>query len=156
MRIWGFVYNEAIHHYITIGGMKMSERSGKVLLGLLLLLAGALIFLDEAGIDAGDLFQVLIPGAIMVYGARKVIGSSGSKFWGAAIFLFGLLMLVGKLHLLFSSLLAVVVIYIGYRLIRRRPEPDDIPSLMERQWAKKILQEDALDRWEREQQASQR
>lgn len=136
----------------------MNERSGKILLGLILLLVGALIVFDEIGIDVGDIFEVLIPGAIMVFGARKVLSDTGSKFWGAVIFLFGLLTLIGKLELLFSSVLAIVIIWAGYRLIRQRPQPadDQAPSMMERRWAQQILKEDALDRWERERRLRQR
>lgn len=129
----------------------MSERSGKVLLGLVLLLAGALVMLDQFGIDGGDLLGMMIPAVIMVYGARKVMRGSGSKMGGIVIFLFGLFMLIGKLELLFSNLLAIAVIYFGYRLIRRRDIPaQPAPHVMEQQWARHVLQEDALDRWERE------
>ncbi len=128
----------------------MSERSGKVLLGLVLLLVGTLVILDQFGIDGGDLFGIFIPAVIMIYGAKKVVSGSGSKFWGVVIFLFGLLMLIGKLDLLFTNLLAIVIIYMGYRLLKRRDVPtESAPSALERQWAQQVLKEDALDRWER-------
>ncbi|GED67718.1 hypothetical protein BRE01_14200 [Brevibacillus reuszeri] len=127
----------------------MSERSGKILLGLVLLLIGGLVLLDQLGIDSGDLIGVLIPSVIMLYGARKVMSSSGSRFWGVIVFLFGLLMLFGKLHLLFHSILAIGVIYLGYRLLRPRPEQKEAPPAWERQWAQGILKEDKLDDWER-------
>ncbi|MED1876454.1 hypothetical protein NSQ24_05800 [Brevibacillus sp. FSL L8-0520] len=127
----------------------MSERSGKVLLGLALLLTGGFVLLDQLGIDGGDFLGVLIPGLIMLYGARKVIGSSGSRFWGILIFLFGLLMLIGKLHLLFNVVLAIGVIYLGYRFIRRSDKThDSMPTVWERQWARQVLKEDTLDSWE--------
>ncbi|MEJ8548634.1 LiaF transmembrane domain-containing protein [Brevibacillus borstelensis] len=127
----------------------MSERSGKVLLGLALLLTGGFVLMDLIGIDAGDFLGVLIPGLIMLYGARKVMGSSGSRFWGILVFLFGLLMLIGKLHLLFNIALAIGVIYLGYRFIRRKDKTDDsMPAAWERQWARQVLKEDALDSWE--------
>jgi len=127
----------------------MSERSGKILLGLVLLLIGGLVLLDQLGIDSGDLIGVLIPAVIMIYGARKVMGSSGSRFWGVLVFLFGLLMLFGKLHLLFHSILAIGVIYLGYRLLRPQPEHKEAPKAWERQWAQGILKEDSLDDWEK-------
>jgi lia operon protein LiaI len=129
----------------------MSERSGKVLLGLVLLLVGTLVILDQLGIDGGDLFGILIPAVIMIYGAKKVVRGSGSKFWGVLVFLFGLLMLIGKLDLLFTNLLAIAIIYLGYRLIRRRDIPTQpAPSALEQYWARQILKEDTLDRWEHE------
>ncbi|UFJ41255.1 hypothetical protein LOK74_01500 [Brevibacillus humidisoli] len=130
----------------------MGERSGKILLGLVLLIVGALLLLDLIGIDIGDILGILIPAAIMVYGAKRVISAhSGNRFWGIFVFLFGLLMLIGKLELLFSSLVAVAIIYFGLRLLRRRSTSDsEMPGFAERQWAKSILKEDALDRWERE------
>ncbi|MBO8164622.1 MAG: hypothetical protein H0Z34_12985 [Brevibacillus sp.] len=131
----------------------MGERSGKVLLGLVLLVVGALLLLDLVGIDTGDIIRLLIPAAIMVYGAKRVISaeSTGKRVWGICAFLFGLLMLIGKLELLFSSLLAVAVIYLGIRLLRRQSAfADESPDFVERQWAQSVLREDVLDRWERE------
>lgn len=127
----------------------MGERSGKILLGLVLLLIGGLVLLDQIGIDSGDVIGLLIPAVIMIYGARKIMGSSGSRFWGILIFLFGFLMLIGKLHLLFTSLLAVGVIYLGYRLIRSKDDVSkEAPPESERQWARRVLKEETLDQWE--------
>jgi lia operon protein LiaI len=131
----------------------MSERSGKVLLGLILLIVGAMLILDILGIDTGDLLGLLIPGAIMLYGAKRLLqaGSAGKKGWGAFVFVFGLLMLIGKLELLFSCLLAITVMVIGYRLLRRRPSPAArMPDIGERHWAHSMLKDDVLDRWEKE------
>lgn len=127
----------------------MSERSGKFLLGLVLLLIGGLVLLDQLGIDSGDILGLLVPGVIMLYGARKVLGHGGSRFWGVLIFLFGLLMLVGKLHLLFHSILAIGIIYLGYCLIRPKQAPKEGPPEWERQWAQRVLKEDTLDQWEK-------
>lgn len=127
----------------------MGERSGKFLLGLVLLLIGGLVLLDQFGIDSGDIVGLLIPGVLMLYGARKILGYGGSRIWGVLVFLFGLLMLIGKLHLLFHSILAIGVIYLGYRLIRQKPTPPERPSEWESQWAKRVLKEDDLDLWER-------
>ena len=109
--------------------------------------------LDQFGIDGEDLFKILIPAAIMLYGGRKVVSSDStrSRGWGVFVFLFGLLMLVGKLNLLFHSLLAIGVIYLGFRLLRRGSRaPEHVPSMVERQWAQTVLKEDALDRWEKD------
>lgn len=127
----------------------MSERSGKVLLGLVLLLVGGLVLLDLIGIDIGDLLGFIIPGVIMIYGAKKIMGQTGSSFWGILVFLFGFLMLIGKLDLLFHALLAIGVIYLGYRLLRPSQEPKQAPPAWEREWAQKVLKEDTLDTWER-------
>lgn len=127
----------------------MSERSGKFLLGLVLLLIGGLVLLDQIGIDFGDVLGWVIPGLIMIYGARKVLGHGGSRFWGVLIFTFGLLMLIGKLHLLFHGLLAIGLIYLGYSLLRHKDPPKEAPAEWERQWAQRVLKEDALDHWEK-------
>jgi lia operon protein LiaI len=127
----------------------MGERSGKILLGLVLLVIGGLVLLDQLGIDSGAIISLLIAGAIMVYGVRKFVGSSGSRFWGVAVFLFGFLMLIGKLELLFTSLLAIGIICLGYRLIRSRDRSREAPPEWERQWARRVIREaDYLDRWE--------
>jgi lia operon protein LiaI len=148
---FAFVYNKAMNNS-TIGDGReavMSEQSGKVLLGLVLLLVGALVLLDQFGIDSGDVLGILIPVVIMLYGAKKVMSGSGSRFWGMLVFLFGLLMLIGKLELLFHNLLAIGIIYLGYRLIKRRDIPaETAPSALERHWAKQVLREDMLDQWE--------
>jgi lia operon protein LiaI len=131
----------------------MSERSGKVLLGMILLVVGALLLLDLLGIDTGDLVEILIPGAIMLYGGKRLIqaDSTGKRAWGAFVFVFGLLMLIDKLDLLFSCLLAITAIYVGFRLMRRRQAPcHHVPDIIERHWANSVLKEDNLDRWERE------
>ncbi|WP_126425337.1 LiaF transmembrane domain-containing protein [Brevibacillus marinus] len=130
----------------------MGERSGKILLGMILLIVGALLLLDLIGIDLGDIFGVLIPLAIMVYGAKRVLAADGGRrLWGVVAFLFGLLMLIGKLELFFSSLVAAALLYWGFRLLRRSSAADDnLPGVAERQWARSVLGEDALDRWERE------
>ncbi|CAJ1004016.1 MULTISPECIES: hypothetical protein [Bacillales] len=129
----------------------MSERSGKVLLGLILLLIGGLVILDQLGIDSSELLRVLIPGLIMLYGARKMMSSSGSRFTGGLILLIGFLMLIGKLHVLFHAVLAIGVMYLGFRLLRQRDVPDQtVPTVGERQWAQRVLQDDdVLDRWEK-------
>lgn len=127
----------------------MSERSGKVLLGLVLLIVGGLVLLDQLGIRSSHIIGLLIPGAITIYGASKIIRSSGSRFWGVLIFLFGFLMLIGKLGLLFHSILAVGVIWLGFKLLRQKETAKEAPAEWERQWAKKVLKEDTLDSWER-------
>lgn len=127
----------------------MGERSGKILLGLVLFMIGGLVLLDQIGIDSGEIIGLLIAAVIMVYGLRKMLRPSGSRFWGILVFLFGFLMMIGKLDLLFTSLLAIGVIYIGYRLIRSRDCSEEAPPEWERQWAQRVLREaDALDRWE--------
>ncbi|WP_400164749.1 LiaF transmembrane domain-containing protein [Brevibacillus sp. TJ4] len=127
----------------------MGERSGKILLGLVLLMVGGLILLDLIGIDGGRIIGLLIAAVIMVYGIRKMMRSTGSRIWGVLIFLFGFLMLIGKLNLFFTSLLAIGVIYIGYKLIRSQDDSEQAPSEWERQWAKRVLREsESLDQWE--------
>lgn len=133
----------------------MGGRSGKVFLGLSLLIVGVLLLVDQLGL-VRHLFHILIPGLIMIYGAKKVISdeAAGKKFFGLFIFLFGLLMMIGKLHLLFSSMLAIGIIYAGFRLIRRGTQrTDEVVGFADRQWAHAVLREDALDRWEREVEA---
>lgn len=131
----------------------MSNQSGKVLLGLILLIVGAMLLLDLFGIDTGDLLGYLIPGAMMLYGGKKVVWgqSTGGKAWGTVLFLIGLLLLVGKMELLFSCLLAIGAIYFGYRLIRKQPKhPQTAHTLLEQRWAQAVLKEDEFERQHRE------
>lgn len=130
----------------------MGERSGKILLGLVLLIVGFMLVLDQLGIHVGTIMRVFIPGLLMVYGAKRIIstGPVKSKGWGVFIFLFGLLMLIGKLNLLFSSLVAIAILYAGFRLLSHRHQPSEAVSMADRHWAQSILKEDELDRFERE------
>lgn len=133
----------------------MGERSGKIFLGLSLLIVGVLLLVDQLGLIR-HVFHILIPGLIMIYGAKKVISdeSAGKKFFGLFIFLFGLLMMIGKLHLLFSSLLAIGIIFLGFRLMRRGTyRTDEMTGFADHRWAQAVLKQDALDRWEREVEA---
>ncbi len=136
----------------------MGERSGKILLGLSLLVVGVLFLVDQLGLIR-HLFHFLLPGLIMIYGAKKVISneSGGKKGFGLFVFLFGLLMMIGKLDLLFSSVLAIGIIYLGLRLLRRGTKRvDDFPGIAERHWAQAVLKQDALERWDREVEARNR
>ncbi|MET3292043.1 hypothetical protein EDM56_00910 [Brevibacillus fluminis] len=131
----------------------MGERSGKILLGLVLLIVGIMLVFDQLGIHFGTIMRVFIPGLLMVYGAKKIISTepANSKGWGIFVFLFGLLMLIGKLNLLFSSLVAVAIIYAGFRLLKsHKHQPPEAVSMAERHWAQSILKQDELDRFERE------
>jgi lia operon protein LiaI len=130
----------------------MSEKAGKVLIGLVFLVVGVLIILDMIGFGVGTILRLAIPVLLMMYGARKILASpsKGGKGWGIFVFLFGLLMLIGKLHLLFSTLLAIGILYYGMRLIRRPAPAMHLPGDGERMWAARFLRDDLVDRWERE------
>lgn len=91
----------------------------------------------------------------MVYGCKKVLsaGSTGNKGWGIFVFLFGLLMLLNKLSLLFGCMLAIAIIYCGFKVMksqRHTAQHESTPSMWEREWAQSVLREDKLDRWEYE------
>lgn len=130
----------------------MSEKAGKVLIGLVFLVVGVLIILDMIGFGVGTILRLAIPVLLMMYGARKILASpsKGGKGWGIFVFLFGLLMLIGKLHLLFSTLLAIGILYYGMRLIRRPAPAMHLQGDGERMWAARFLRDDLVDRWERE------
>ncbi|MFM1655266.1 hypothetical protein ACI7RC_24700 [Brevibacillus sp. B_LB10_24] len=128
----------------------MSERSGKLLLGTALLFLGVVILLGHLGFVKG-LLGFLISGAVIFWGGSKLLAakSTGGRIWGAFLVFFGILMLTGKVHLLFSTLIAVGILYLGYRLIRSHPEPSaEEVSYYERKWARSVLKEDTLDSWE--------
>ncbi|AUM63689.1 hypothetical protein GOP56_19465 [Brevibacillus sp. 7WMA2] len=133
----------------------MQGQSGKLFLGLTLIVVGVLVLLDKLGLGIDRLIPMFIAGLLMVYGCKKVLsaGSTGNKGWGIFVFLFGLLMLLNKLSLLFGCLLAIAIIYFGCKLMKgqRHTAPyESTPSMWEREWAQSVLREDKLDRWENE------
>lgn len=132
----------------------MQGQSGKIFLGLTLIVVGVLVLLDKLGLGIDRLIPMFIAGLLMIYGCKKVLsaGSTGNKGWGIFVFLFGLLMLLNKLSLLFGCMLAIAIIYFGFKVMKsqRHSSQHEAPPIWERDWAKSVLREDKLDRWEHE------
>lgn len=94
--------------------------TGKTMVGLVLFVVGGTILLGVLGIHLGGLISLAIAGLIMIYGIKKIVTASsrGQKWFGAALLIFGILMLVGAVHLIFKVLIALVVVYFGYKLLK--------------------------------------
>ncbi|WP_232697773.1 hypothetical protein [Brevibacillus daliensis] len=133
----------------------MQEKQGKTLLGALIVIVGILVLFFTIGISFGWIIPILLGAFLMIYGYRKIMGRglSGSKGLGVIMFLLGFIILMNRLWLPFDIILAIVVIYLGLKMIPSRKETahfDSSPSMMERDWAKRVLYEDKMDRFERE------
>ena len=94
--------------------MKLNGKSG---LAILLIGCGALILLAKIGFGMGHLMSYLFPFALLglgYYGIRR-----GSRFFGWAIFVVGLLALMGKFSWLIGIIFAVGLIFFGIKLLKK-------------------------------------
>lgn len=96
------------------------EWKGKSLIGLVLLIVGAVVLLEMLGIHVGNLIGLLFAILLIVYGAKKLSNASsgGQKMWGASVLIFGILLLIGAAHLFFGVIFAAIIIYAGLRILK--------------------------------------
>lgn len=95
--------------------MRLNGKSG---LALLLIGCGALILLGKIGLGLGFLMGYLFPIALLglgYYGIRN-----GNKFFGWAIFVVGLIALLGKFSGLFAIIFAVGLICFGVTVLKKK------------------------------------
>ncbi|UOE95506.1 hypothetical protein [Alkalihalobacillus sp. LMS39] len=94
--------------------------TGKVVFGAILIVIGANLFLSTLGIHLGGVIGLLIAGLFILWGfsKRKHAKTNGSKIMGTIILIFGILLLIGKAHMIGGILIAAVIIYFGYSLVR--------------------------------------
>lgn len=95
--------------------MRLNGKSG---LALLLIGCGALILLGKIGLGLGFLMGYLFPIALLglgYYGIRN-----GSKFFGWAIFVVGLIALFGKFSGLIAIIFAVGLIGFGISILKNK------------------------------------
>lgn len=92
----------------------------KTLVGLILILAGIMIGLGVIGIDAGGLFGTIVSILFIFFGAKMMRRGETSlrRGFGTALLVFGILGLIGSAHFLFGVLFALVVLYIGWKMIK--------------------------------------
>ncbi|MBO8171565.1 MAG: hypothetical protein H0Z33_06735 [Bacillaceae bacterium] len=95
--------------------------TGKTLIGLVMLIIGAAVFLNAVGIHAGNLIGLLIAIALIFYGFKlfKHSESSLKRGLGVVLLVFGALSLAGAAHLFFGILLAAVIIYFGWNMLKQ-------------------------------------
>lgn len=94
--------------------------TAKTVFGLILLLIGANILLKMLGIHLGGLLGIIISVLIMGYGYSKMKSAEkpSSKYFGIAIVVFGGLLLLGQAHMFVGLLVAAMIIYFGYNLVK--------------------------------------
>lgn len=95
---------------------------GRILLGLLLIIAGILFFLDLGDyVDAGDFISTWWPLAIVAFGITALIGPTRSLVGGAIVTVVGIIVLLATTDILPVSageiVLPVILIAVGLGLI---------------------------------------
>ncbi|MFC7395416.1 LiaF transmembrane domain-containing protein [Scopulibacillus cellulosilyticus] len=97
----------------------------KSLVGIILLLIGAVAFLGMLGIHIGGLIPFALSVILIYYGGKKLKTSStgGQKAIGVTALIIGILMFVGLLPLLVTLAISAVLIYFGWKLIKDTKEP---------------------------------
>jgi hypothetical protein len=96
--------------------MKINRNTGWA---LFLIACGGLILLGKLGFGLGSLMGILFPLAMIGLGYIGI--RNGSKFFGWAVLVIGLLALLGKFSGLFAILIAAGLIGYGVTLLKRSP-----------------------------------
>lgn len=104
--------------------------SGKSIVGIALLIFGGLVFLGMFGIHLGGIIAFLIALGLVYYGVKKLKTSAtgGQKAIGIIALVIGIMMFVGSLPLLITLLFSAMLIYFGWKMIKKdrgdmEPEP---------------------------------
>jgi lia operon protein LiaI len=123
------------------------------LLGGLLVLLGGLLLLNMFGIHVGWIARVILSGFVIA-GGWKLYRMNGSfrKLVGAGLMLLGLLTLIGLLHVLLAVAAAVILLYVGWKMIKRNRNTAAGVSYSDSQQTFKSSPhgsvKDDLDKWE--------
>ncbi|WP_078552634.1 LiaF transmembrane domain-containing protein [Bacillus alkalicellulosilyticus] len=98
--------------------------TGKIIFGAILLLIGGNILLSTLGIHLGGLLGVAFAGLLIWYGYSKMktAETKGAKTFGTIILIFGILMLIGKAHMIVGMVIAGAIIYYGIKLVKRETQ----------------------------------
>lgn len=91
-------------------------RSGNGL-ALLLIGFGGLIILSKLGFGLGFLFGLLIP--ILIIGLGVMAWNNGNRLLGGVLGFIGVIILLGKLSVMFVWVAAIALIAFGVSMLRR-------------------------------------
>jgi hypothetical protein len=82
------------HHF----GVAVRGRSGSVLVGVVLVILGAVFLLEHQGVLPGDTFYHIWPLIFVFVGFAHMLGprSAKDRAWGALLLLFGILLTIGE------------------------------------------------------------
>lgn len=91
----------------------------KMIFGIVLLLIGANILLGLLGIRLGGIFGFVIAAACLYFGYNKLNEhNEPNKVGGGLLIGLGVVILLGKFHFLGGILIAALILYVGYHLIK--------------------------------------
>ncbi|HET7627526.1 MAG TPA: hypothetical protein VFK44_03960 [Bacillales bacterium] len=91
--------------------------NGKTLAGIVLVAIGGMMLLGMLGIHVGGLFHFIIAGILIYFGIKKL--KEHHQVSGIILLVIGILFLAGAIPFLFGTLIAVVCIFFGWRLMKR-------------------------------------
>lgn len=91
--------------------------NGSAGFAILLIACGALILLGKIGFGFGPLLGYLIPAAMVVLGYYRV--RQGSRFFGWALLVLGLILLLSKFSTLIGLVIAIAMIGYGVTMLKR-------------------------------------
>lgn len=92
--------------------------NGKIGLAVLLIGAGALILLRKLGLPVGDVMEVIIPALMVFLGWYGI--KHGRSTIGWIVLTIGLIALLGALSGLIALVLPIVLILIGWSMLKSR------------------------------------
>ncbi|MGO4887328.1 LiaF transmembrane domain-containing protein [Anaerobacillus sp. MEB173] len=98
--------------------------SAKTVFGMILLLIGVSIVLQLIGISIGYLLRMIIPILLIIYGYKKwnLAETKFQKFFGMIVLLFGVLLLLGAAHLFIGLIVAGLIMYFGYSIMKGKQD----------------------------------
>jgi predicted membrane protein len=114
------------HQYF---GLAVRGRSGSVLVGIMLVILGALFLLEHQGVLPGDTFYHIWPLIFVLVGLAHMFGPRTPKdrAWGALLMLFGILLTAGefgvpmlRFHRLWPFALIALGIYVMWASLLER------------------------------------
>ncbi|HHY21122.1 MAG TPA: hypothetical protein GX525_04400 [Bacilli bacterium] len=91
----------------------------KMLFGILLFFIGVNILLGLLGIRLGAIFGLIIAALCLYFGYNKFNDrEQPNKVGGSLLMGFGAIILLGKFHFLGGIIVACIVMYVGYQIIK--------------------------------------
>jgi len=119
----------------------------KILIGFVMLAVGGMLLLSAIGLHAGWLIRLIVSLLIIVYGVKKIrrANTKLQKGWGIALFVFGILMLIGAAHLFIGIAIAVLLMYFGLKVMKNESKPHREQAMGAWEGAAATVQEDAFD-----------
>jgi predicted membrane protein len=125
--------------------------SGRFFWGLILILLGAGLLLDQTGyIEIGDLISLYWPSALILIGIAGLFERRSSKVWNSILIIFGVLMQMKRLDYIdidiFRLLFPIILIVVGISVIFNTGVRKHHSPVEPEKWSKgSVSMEDTVD-----------